>query len=528
VEYDKFPQQLIKLLHLCNGDGSNYHLVIEEAVGDTFGSHQTVMKIIETNQFKHLCHLCLFISMGTDAEIKKHLAVELKLLKDALNRAESKASQAERQAEDLAKKLGLKDRDLEQLQDRWHEETKNIHQQTREEINSEREKLIKAQQDMKKCFDTERIKFQDMLAENKHSFEALIAGLQVENKALFEQNCELESKLREQGTKLDALYKENVLLQRETAALRSQNAKLDASYHEKEKNLNCLRTRHAVLEQEQKDKDALLKQQQELLRVAQEQKSLLEENLADKEAVLVRRQTSLQNLSEEFLKANEIIKTLQKDNVMLKSKMKLRTKIILEQESVLSAKEKERVALLALVEDQRKKIEHLESVEQQLSLSLKTEIAKLTEKETMLSNNTNLINWLNRHITELQTTSQAQPTARFPAGVTTSTPCVGLTIGSHRTFEFGQPVESDVLRSGNSAIAVRQKPEVTAISRHPDTAALVSNAAGSGASAACQNHIVENLQTAPVEVPQARVQPKTKTFSPSSYFPKSSKSVTLR
>lgn len=69
--------------------------------------------------------------------------------------------------------------------------------------------------------------------------------------------------------------------------------------------------------------------------------------------------------------------------------MKLRTKIILEQESVLSAKEKERVALLALVEDQRKKIEHLESVEQQLSLSLKTEIAKLTEKETMLSNNTN-------------------------------------------------------------------------------------------------------------------------------------------
>jgi hypothetical protein len=69
---------------------------------------------------------------------------------------------------------------------------------------------------------------------------------------------------------------------------------------------------------------------------------------------------------------------------------------------------------------------------------------------------------------------------------------------------------------------------VRAISRRPDTAAAVSNAAGSGTSAACQNHIVENLRTAPVEVPQARVQPKTKTFSPSSYFPKSSKSVTLR
>jgi hypothetical protein len=49
--------------------------------------------------------------------------------------------------------------------------------------------------------------------------------------------------------------------------------------------------------------------------------SLLEENLADKEAVLVRRQTSLQNLSEEFLKANGIIKTLQKEIVMLESKV---------------------------------------------------------------------------------------------------------------------------------------------------------------------------------------------------------------
>jgi hypothetical protein len=31
--------------------------------------------------------------------------------------------------------------------------------------------------------------------------------------------------------------------------LRNQNAKLDANYHEKEKSLNCLKTRHAVLEQ---------------------------------------------------------------------------------------------------------------------------------------------------------------------------------------------------------------------------------------------------------------------------------------
>jgi hypothetical protein len=69
--------------------------------------------------------------------------------------------------------------------------------------------------------------------------------------------------------------------------------------------------------------------------------------------------------------------------------MRVRTKIVLEQEGILSSKEKERVALLAVVEDQRRKIEHLESVEQQLSESLKAETARVTEKEAMLSNNTN-------------------------------------------------------------------------------------------------------------------------------------------
>lgn len=56
--------------------------------------------------------------------------------------------------------------------------------------------ISQAQQDLRKSFDTEKMQFQEMLAENKRSFEALLAGLQTENKALFEQSCESDSKLR--------------------------------------------------------------------------------------------------------------------------------------------------------------------------------------------------------------------------------------------------------------------------------------------------------------------------------------------
>jgi F0F1-type ATP synthase membrane subunit b/b' len=64
-------------------------------------------------------------------------------IQDALSHAESKVAQTETQAEDLAKKLKQKDEELQELKDRWRDETNTIHQQTREEINSEREKLLK-------------------------------------------------------------------------------------------------------------------------------------------------------------------------------------------------------------------------------------------------------------------------------------------------------------------------------------------------------------------------------------------------
>jgi hypothetical protein len=69
----------------------------------------------------------------------------------------------------------------------------------------------------------------------------------------------------------------------------------------------------------------------------------------------------------------------------------------------------------------------------------------------------------------------------------------------------------------------------TGAPRNPEAAAVLSDAAGSGTSVACQNLIEEGLQAGSPEVAQARNQPGTKTFKPSSYFPKGySKLVSLR
>lgn len=58
----------------------------------------------------------------------------------------------------------------------------------------------------------------------------------------------------------------------EVLSLRRENATLDAECHEKEKHINQLQTKVAVLEQEIKDKDQLVLRTKEAFDTIQEQK----------------------------------------------------------------------------------------------------------------------------------------------------------------------------------------------------------------------------------------------------------------
>lgn len=61
-------------------------------------------------------------------------------------------------------------------------------------------------------------------------------------------------------------------MKQEVLSLRRENTTLDAECHEKEKQVNQLQMRVAVLEQEIKDKDQLIARTKEVLEATQEQK----------------------------------------------------------------------------------------------------------------------------------------------------------------------------------------------------------------------------------------------------------------
>nr|CAD7432982.1 unnamed protein product [Timema monikensis] len=557
VDFDHFPSQLVRLLEQCHNANDNsasrFLLILEEEERESvLDGGRTCLKIVETNNFKPLVHLSLKIGGGSDAEIKKFMAANIKQLKEVVSRSEKQLSRSESQLAEAMRKLSTKCKEVEQLHQQWNQEKTEFHVRHMAELAQGQDKLAQAelviclcggiavssvvvsfgseysaarmvQLDWQKKHETEKQELEERHSHVTKELENQINNLKLQNQILFEKQCQsdsvnrldmklllvrldmklllarldmklllvrldmkllpvrldtkllpvrldtkllpvrldtkllpvrLDTKLlpvkllvvrldmklllvrldmkllpvREQSKQLELLEKELNHIQRECASLRQQNVKLDTDYHEKEKVINSLNTRTAVLEQEVKDKVILLNKQQELLRSSNQQKAHLEESLAEKDRSLQRKQVSLRSLSDELVKANEILTKLQAELSSTNSKLKLRTSIALEQEHLLDTKQKELYTLQVQCSEQTERIKHLEAQEKQLSEALQDANMKLQDKDKLLKNNDNVINWLNRRLNESQ--SQFNPLQHggpiLGIGPAASTPLGGL------------------------------------------------------------------------------------------------------
>ncbi|KAJ8784590.1 hypothetical protein J1605_007941 [Eschrichtius robustus] len=123
---------------------------------------------------------------------------------------------------------------------------------------------------------------------NIQQLQNRLSELESANKDLTERKYKGDSTIRELKTKLSGVEEPTSLfhnatffffllqeLQRakqEVLSLRRENSTLDAECHEKEKHINQLQTKVAVLEQEIKDKDQLVLRTKEAFDTIQEQK----------------------------------------------------------------------------------------------------------------------------------------------------------------------------------------------------------------------------------------------------------------
>ncbi|XP_047357052.1 spindle assembly abnormal protein 6 homolog [Vespa velutina] len=416
VDFDNFATQLICLLEQCNVPGSNVSkappkfllLLAEESAEWTF-------KLVETNNFKHLCHLSLFISPANDSDLRTHMAMKIKQLKENVLQKSRDVLGLETRLNDLTNKFESKTKELDQLEQRYLAEKSQIQISSTQQISIEKDRFAQARLEWQRQNDKEKMELEHRHTETLKQLHSELAELRTQNMSYKDKLSYLEATNKEQSKQLQNIEKELNVAQKELVFLKKQNSKLDIDYHEKDKAVNGLRTKVAVLEQELKDKGVIINKHTEMLKTAKEQKQQLEELLADKEGQLQRKQNSLRSLSDELVKANEILTKLQNELASTKSKLKLRTSIALEQERLLDSKQKEVGQLESKMESLNKDIKEAKIETEHLKEQVKVLQNQLEEKDKIIKNNDNVINWLNRRLADNQSPLQSATT---PAPVT--------------------------------------------------------------------------------------------------------------
>ncbi|XP_015607484.1 spindle assembly abnormal protein 6 homolog [Cephus cinctus] len=411
VDFDNFATQLICLLEQCYVPASSIGktppkfllLLAEEGMDWTF-------RLVETNNFKHLCHLSLNIAPASDSDIKTHMAMKIKQLKENVMHKDRDVIGMETRLNDLTSKLDAKTRDLEQLEQKYLSEKNQLQINSSQQISIEKDRLAQARLEWQRQSEKEKLEVEQRHAETLKQLHTELAELRTQNIGLRDKQSLLEATNKEQAKQLQILEKELSVAQRDLSMLKKQNSKLDVDYHDKDKAVNGLRTKVAVLEQELKDKSVLISKHTEMIKTAKEQKQHLEELLADKEGQLQRKQNSLRNLSDELVKANEILTKLQNELASTKSKLKLRTSIALEQERLLDAKQKEVGQLENKTSGYAKEASEAKAEVESLKEQLKSLQNQLEEKEKIIKNNDNVISWLNRRLAEGQSPLQSATT----------------------------------------------------------------------------------------------------------------------
>ncbi|XP_001602573.1 spindle assembly abnormal protein 6 homolog [Nasonia vitripennis] len=410
VDFDNFATQLICLLEQCQVPATSlskapkFLLLLAEEAGDWS------FKLVETNNFKHLCHLSLNIAPSNDSDLKTHMAMKIKSLKESIVQKDRDAASLESRLSELTKKLEIKCKELEQYEQKCITEKTQLQMSLSQQVALEKDRLTQAKLEWQNQTEKEKRELEYRHSEAIKQLHTEIAELRMQNASFKDKQSLLEATNKEQLKQLQALEKELNMVQRDYSTLKKQNSKFETDYHDKEKSINTLSTRVAVLEQELKDKTILINKHTEMIKNAKESKQRLEELLAEKESQLQRKQASLKNLSDELVKANEILGKLQNELASTKSKLKLRTSIALEQERLLDNKQKEVGQLESKMDRYAKESREAKAQVDSLKEQIKTLQTQLEEKEKTIKNNDNVISWLNRRLADVHSPQQSATT----------------------------------------------------------------------------------------------------------------------
>ncbi|CAK6975031.1 spindle assembly abnormal protein 6 homolog [Scomber scombrus] len=482
IDFASFPQKFIDLLNLCYSEqeSDNPRFLLHLSCQSPVLEGPASFSVVETNAFKHLNHLSLRLTPGSDKLVRDYLAMCLTSLKAEKQALEMKLKKTEddlsRQLSYAQQTLSEKTKELDKLRSEWTSQSSSLSSRHSQELQSEREKAVELHSRLQQQSEQLRQELESAHKRSSQQLQSRLTELEASCRELTERKYKNESVVRDLKIKLVGAEEECQRSKQQVLSLRRENSTLDTEVHEKERLVSQLQMRVAVLEQEIKDKDQLMCRTKEVLEATQLQKESVEENADSKELQIRKLEATVKSLSEELIKANGIIKKLQLEVRGLVGKIKVKNTVTVSQEKVLQETSDK---LQNVEKDLQRAQQQLIIKDEQVSKlkeQLETTVQKLNESREVLKTNENVISWLNKQLNEKQMPRKPQSPERL------ENPSVLSTVTGLRAQFYPQtgrpavtPVEAADVTAADQRV-VQPVNRHTGISFHSSTVRLGDSA----------------------------------------------------
>jgi len=406
IDFQSFPVRLAELLRRCTesvgsaaegaGASGEGHMV---ARLDCSGS-EGLLAVVECNQFRELTHIALRLRQGTDETVKQHLAEKLRGsraeasdLRERLRASEEGLAQARRQVDELTARSRVVS------EERTHLE-RSLEASRERELADLRQEHARTTAEAQRAASEERAKLEAGLTRSLS--EALERATQAEsaNQELRQQRQALTA--AEQGCreKLQAAEQQLRDARREAQSAREQQQQLELAKFQHERELGEARIQLSGAKDQLAAKEQLLANQAAQIEQASSQRRGLEDMLTTSKQQIQGLEEKFAISAQEIDKGNQIIQSLHSTSKQARAKLKIKASEFAHKEkAVMELQRAEELSRIA-VEEKEHELARSREREEQMKGDAAELKKRLAEAHEVLRSNQEVIEFLNRQLTE--------------------------------------------------------------------------------------------------------------------------------
>lgn len=449
VDFQSFPSQLADLLRRSCGAEASSGGARMLACLDCGAAGESLFSIVESNHFRELTHIALRLRQGSDEVVKQHLAGKLRASKSeatSLGQQLAASVEAFNQSRKQVDELTARARVVAEERVHLEHSLEATHQRELQEIRQEHGRTVA---DLQRAASEERVRLD---AEHRQALNTALERAKRAETSAEDLQKKLQSLTALGDSCRERLESTEGRLQeatRETSELREQVKQLEGQKFRLERELGELKVQLASVREQLLVREQHVASQTAQIEESAGQRRMIEDTLAScrKQAQSLEEKFALS--AQEIAKGNRIIQTLHNTSKEAKAKLRLKATALAQQEkSMLELAKAEEMSKHVLGEKEQEVL-RAKAREERLQQDVEDLKKKLAEAHEVIKSNQDVIEYLNRQLTERDLKAiPTSPSYQFAQsdfsggfrGASANSTALAALLG--RAESFGQPKKS--------------------------------------------------------------------------------------